>query len=475
MKIRHYLAAAAVMTAMATVTSCDDDMSTIGGSLSQGEVTIMADSIITNIDSRCTFLDSIDGRNITKLLGRINVPEYGSLTCSFVSQMMCATSMAVPDSIKVDDVDSIRLVLSVPRGSLTGDSLAPQQLKVFALEKQLPGDISSTFNPAGYYDPSAPLGTKSYTVSNIAKGDSALKREPYVRIPITMPLSLGKKIFTQYREDPSVFQWPSTFNQYFPGIYVEQNFGNGCIANIQKAEMFTYWAREEYRSVMQEDSTYTYEPVTVRDSVCLMAYQPEVIASNVIDYKVSDYLKNLVNEGSQIITTPGGYRCTINFPVQMLIDKYRENGSSLAVVSALRFEIPAETVSNSYGLTVAPNMLMIKKSEYESFFAENKIPDGKTSFYAAYDSDTGSYHFNAMRSYFMDMLADSDSGKVFEDEDTEFILVPVSVATESVSSYDGSVTTYVTRCQQYIERPSMTRLHTERAIIMFIYSNQSLD
>lgn len=455
--------------------SCQDELSEIGGSLSQGEVTIMTDSIFADIDSKCVYLDSIDGRNLTKLLGRINVPEYGNLSCAFVSQMMFATSMNVPDSIGVTDVDSLRLVLSVPRGSLTGDSLAPQQLKVYALEKPLPSDISSTFNPEGYYNVSSPLGTQSYTVSNIARGDSAIKNEYYIKIPVKLPVELGRKIFTQYREDPSVFQWPSTANQYFPGIYVEQTFGNGCIANVLKAEMFTYWNYTDYVDEMQPDSTYKKVPVIKRDSVCLMAYQPEVIASNVIKYQVSDYLQNLVSEGSQVITTPGGYRCTLNFPIQTLIDKYKDNGSALAVVSALRFDIPATAISNNYGLSVAPNLLMIKKSEYESFFAENKIPDGQTSFYAAYDSDSGSYHFTAMRSYFMSMLEEYDNGKTFTPEDTEFILVPVAVTTEQVKNYDGSTTTYVTRCQSYIEKPTMTLLHTDKALITFIYSNQSLE
>lgn len=466
---------AGVATAACWLSSCQDDVSGIGGSLSQGEVTIMADSIITDIPSQCVYVDQFDGRNVTKLLGRINVPEYGSLSCSFVSQMMCATSMNVPDTISVDDVDSLRLVLSVPRGSLTGDSLAPQQLKVYRLNKELPKDITSVFNPEGYYDPSAPLGTKSYTVSNIAKGDSALKYQPYVRIPVMMPLELGREIFTKYRENDPVFQWPATFNKYFPGIYVEQNFGNGCIANVVKAEFFTYWNRTAYKTVLQEDSTYSTVPITVRDSVCLMAYQPEVIASNVIDFKISDYIKDMVAAGGQVVTTPGGYMCNINFPVRMLIDKFHEGGSSLSVVSSLRFEIPAEAISNDYGLSYAPNLLMIKKSEYESFFAENKIPDGKTSFYAAYDTDTGSYHFDSMRSYFMSALEADANGEAVDGEESEFVLVPVAVTTESVTNYDGSVSTYVTRCQPYLSKPTMTRLHTERAIIMFVYANQSLD
>ena len=53
--------------------------------------------------------------------------------------------------------------------------------------------------------------------------------------------------------------------------------------------------------------------------------------------------------------------------------------------------------------------------------------------------------------------------------------MPVSVQTENVENYDGTVTTYVTRCQSYMERPTMTHLHTDRALIKFTYSNQIID
>ena len=64
------------------------------------------------------------------------------------------------------------------------------------------------------------MGVRSYTLSNIAKGDSALKRDSYVRIPVEMPVLFARDLFEKYRADDPVFQWPSSFNEYFPGIYV---------------------------------------------------------------------------------------------------------------------------------------------------------------------------------------------------------------------------------------------------------------
>lgn len=473
MKIKSIYAAAAALFSLAAFSSCEDSTSPIGGSLVNGEVTIVVDTLEMKLDASSILEPNFDSRTQTKLLGRINVPEYGSLDCSFVSQLMCATKMNIPDSITVNDVDSMRMVLTVPRGSLTGDSLAPQQLKVYQLTKQLPSDINSTFDPKGYYNPSDPLGVKSYTLSALSMNDSLFKLQKSIRIPIMLPRKLAQDIFTAYRNNPETFQWPQTFAQYFPGVYVEQNFGNGCIGVISSMKFYTYWhyTKMVYQKKDDDSGEYHYVPTIARDSVCLFSSQPEVLSANKITYNVSDYLKNLANSGKSIITTPGGYYVNVEFPAQEIIDKYDRDLYSVAVVSKLSFEIPAEAVENDYGLEAAPHLLMVKASERESFFRENKIPDGKTSFYAAYNSEKKCYTFAGMREYILDLI---NSGKPVDPADMDFSLVPVVVSTEEVPNYSSS-TTYVTRCAPYIGRPTVTQLDTDKAIICFSYSRQTME
>lgn len=473
MKIKSIYAAAAALFSLAAFSSCEDSTSPIGGSLVNGEVTIVVDTLEMKLDASSILEPNFDSRTQTKLLGRINVPEYGSLDCSFVSQLMCATKMNIPDSITVNDVDSMRMVLTVPRGSLTGDSLAPQQLKVYQLTKQLPSDINSTFDPKGYYNPSNPLGVKSYTLSALSMNDSLFKLQESIRIPIMLPRKLAQDIFTAYRNNPETFQWPQTFAQYFPGVYVEQNFGNGCIGVISSMKFYTYWhyMKQVYQKKDDDSGEYHYVPTLARDSVCLFSSQPEVLSANKITYNVSDYLKNLANSGKSIITTPGGYYVNVKFPAQEIIDKYDRDLYSVAVVSKLSFEIPAEAVENDYGLEAAPHLLMVKASEREAFFRENKIPDGKTSFYAAYNSEKKCYTFAGMREYILDLI---NSGKPVDPADMDFSLVPVVVSTEEVPNYSSS-TTYVTRCAPYIGRPTVTQLDTDKAIICFSYSRQTME
>lgn len=477
MKLGKILLAAAAAFGLAA-TSCQDNAGEIGSSLMKGEVTIVVDSLVIPIESTPVEVNTIDGRALTKLLGRINVPEYGSLKCSFVTQLLSATKLDVPDSIGVEDLDSMRLVLTMPRGALVGDSLAPQQLKVFRLTKQIPSGITSSFDPAGYYNPSEPLGVRSYTLCNIAN-DSLFNKSPYVKIPVKMPYGFAREVFERYRTNPDVFQWPSTFNEWFPGVYVDQNFGNGVLANITRVEMFEYW---HYTSrVYQKTGTdengkdvYGYVDHIKRDSVCVFASQPEVISSNMIDYRPAKTLVSAVGAGEAIVTSPSGFRANIHFPADKLLEEYARASNGLSVVSSLKFEIPATKVKNDHNIGVAPYLLMVRTSEAESFFTENKVPDNITSFYADFDEENQVYHFNGMRSYFLKLLEDQAAGKEIGAEDMEFTLLPVSVTTETVSGYQTS-TVYVTKCSPYTIGPTMTRLHTDRARVCFTFSSQEFE
>lgn len=152
--MRQILPVLALTCIALSFTACRDEVSEIGGSLSKGDISIIVDSLVTDVKGESRWVEDFDSRTTTKLLGNLTVPEFGNLKCNFVSQMMSATKMNIPDSITFQDVDSMRLILSIPRGAMTGDSLAPQQLRVFRLNRQLPADINSRFDPTGYYDPS---------------------------------------------------------------------------------------------------------------------------------------------------------------------------------------------------------------------------------------------------------------------------------------------------------------------------------
>lgn len=458
---------------MSFLWSCEEE-STIGGSLSKGEVTIVIDSLTYDLNGRSTENNTFDSRSTTKLIGKINVPGYGKLRCSFVSRLMSASTLDLPDSITVNMVDSMTLVARIPRGSFTGDSLAPQLMKVFLLDKQLPDDIDNNFNPEGYYNPSGLLGQKSYTLSAIAENDSLFKKATTIDVSMKMPHQMAINTFNSYRSDPSIFEWPQSFQQKFPGIYVEPSYGNGCIANVSNMIAYLHFHTRELRNVvLPGDSVSTKKEVFVKDSIALFSTAPEVLSSNNISFEISDDLKKKVEDGKKIITTPGGYGVEFVFPARDIIERYKKEESNLSVVSDLTFNIPASPLANNYGIGVAPSLLMIKKTEVEEFFANNSIPDNINTYAATYNSTTGNYSFSSLRNYILQYI---NSDQELKDEDTEFVLLPVSLLSESVTNpYTNVTTVYVIRCLPYTGNPTLTEVHTERANIVFTFTKQLLD
>lgn len=494
----HYIALFAGIIA-SVMGACQNETPTIGSGLASGEVHIAIDSLTWDgsrqwiyrgddstlvtcprIDRTTDYDVSIDSRSTTNLIGRLSVPEYGDLNCSFVSRLMCAKTLSIPDTIPMEQIDSMSLILSVPRGQLTGDSLAPQQLRVFRLNKSLPLDIDNTFDPTGYYNPDEPLGSKSYTLSALGMKDSLYSSLSYINVEIPMTRDMARATVKAYRDNPETFQWPQSFEQYFHGIYVEPSFGRGCVANIAATNFVIFYNYNTVQTVTTTDTTYT-EGVNKAVAVGVFESSPIVLSSNNITYKPSDYLRTLADSGESIITAPGGYRMKIKFPARQLIDIYRQSQSRLAVVANLTFNIPAEEIKNDYGITPPPYLLMVKTSKLDEFLANNSLPDNKESFYATYDAVNKRYAFSSMRSYIVDLIENG-----VKEEDLDFTIIPVNLTLESNSSnsssyygyYYGSSsnTTYsVTKCTPYILKPSMCRLFVDKAQTIFTYSTQMME
>lgn len=483
-----------------SATSCEDNASPIGNELVSGEVQIALDSLIWNgtnqyiyrgndsvliecpkLQFTTEYEKAVDSRSTTNLLGRLSVPEYGDLHCSFVSRLMCTTTLPIPDSIPLSQIDSMKLVLSVPRGELTGDSLAPQQLRAYRLTKSLPTDINNTFDPTGYYDPEQPIGSKSYTLSALGMSDSIYTKLSYINVDIPMTKEMAMNTVAAYRENPSTFQWPQSFEQYFHGIYVEPSFGRGCVANIAAVNFLIYYSYKETETTTDSDGISTSNLVTRVGTVGVFESSPIVLSSNNITYNPSTYLQNLVASGIPIVTAPGGYRVKCRFPGRELLEIYHRTTSKLSVVSGLTFTLPVEEISNDYGITPPPYMLMVKTSKLAEFLASNSLPDNKDSFYGSYNSAKKQYAFSSMRQYMLDLI---EKGENITDEDLEFTFIPANLTLESNSSNNNSyyyysssntATSYtVTKCTPYITSPAMCRLKLDEAQTVFTYSIQQM-
>lgn len=476
--MKHSLKVAAFLVSVASAigfVACNDDNSPIGAELVAGEISITVDSLTISIDAVTTPAEKYDARSQTNIIGRITAPEYGDLNCEYVARLMCASSLPIPDSISTTMIDSVMILLRIPRNQITGDSLSPQQIRVYRMGtafNEIKADtVTNEFNPDGLYNPDDILASKSYTLSAVAESD-VIVSSGYLTLPVKLNGKIyeefGPNLVEKYRKDPNLFVWPQSFAKYMPGIYVKPVFGSGCIANVSSTQFMVYYHHRYISTDYVDNEVVTSEKVK-KDSVALLSTAPEVLSTNRINYRPSAYLEAMQAAGKCIVTTPGGFHTRMSFPAERILKEYQKHDGSASVISNLTFTIPASRIPNDYGIGIPPYMLMIKKSEAAKFFTEGKIPDGLSSFWAQFDTSKGEYRFTSLRSYIIDL---SNKREITE-EDTEFLLMPVFMNIESnTNKYTGETISTVTSCTPYIIAPSMCELHADRATIVFTYSAQ---
>lgn len=445
-----------VITILISIFGCEENPY-IGTSIAQEDAKIVVDSFIS-VTGKSVMSERIQSRTITQLLGKIDANGYGYLSSDVVTQFMPAGKIDT-SNVSESDIDSLKLYLQIPLGGYIGDSIAPMGLKVYRLNKQLPYPIYSDFNPSDYYSTDDLIGSTTYAANALELNDSVQKLQ-YRTIAVDLPTSLGKEFFNKYKENPAIYSDPAIFSQFFPGIYITNSFGSGRIMKIGNAQVKLYYHKTVKMEETGEDSTYykvgNYFAVT-----------PEIVTNNNITYNISNDLESMIQNGDNILVAPTGTNVEISFPTQDIIETYVKNKGSLSVINSLTFEIPVAKIPNKYNITPPPYVLLIKKSDVDSFFANSQVTDNESSFYAAYNKEKNSYQFSDMRSYIVNMISKGDIGP----EDFEFVIIPVSVNTENTTSTSAI---YLKDIVPYIETPAMAKLLLDKAKIKFTYSTQTI-
>ncbi len=287
----------------------------------------------------------------------------------------------------------------------------------------------------------------------------------YRSVYVDLPVSLGVEFLNKYKEDPGTYSNPTSFAEFFPGMYITNSYGSGRIMKIANTQIKLYYHSKQ---TLDNGNDTTYSAVGN-----YFAVTPEIITNNNIDLRIADEVIQMAENGDNVVLAPAGMDLEITFPAREIIDKYRENSGNLAVINTLEFEIPAERIANDYGIEPPPYLLLIRSSDKDSFFANDDITDNRSSFYGEYDSSTKKYVFTDMRSYLLDLISKDE----ITDDDVTFTITPVSLTTESVSSsyYYYSTTEYIVEVAPYVDMPAMAKLSLDKAKIKLTFSRQTID
>lgn len=455
--------------------SCEESTSQAGTSLVEDEVAIIDDSSF-KVDGISDPNESVHSRTVLQLLGHLNAKGYGDISSDIVCQYMPAANIDTA-GVAVTDIDSVKLLLLMYKGAFVGDSAVPMGLTVHKLTSQLPTNMSSDFDPAGYYDPT-PMASTTYSALIDGSLDTGVDSEGsiYKQIVVDMPKQLGIDLYNLYLNSPETLSSPQAFAKWFPGLYITTSFGSGRMTRISNNAIMVY-----YHTTEKIGGTENPRDTTYRHVGSYMAVTPEVYNNNNISYSMSPDLKSMASDGKSILVGPLGYDVEFKFPAREILSRYRAQAGELAIVNSLSFSIPASAIENDYGITPPPYILMVKKSQKEKFFSSINVNDNMSSFYAAYNSSTGMYNFSSMLSYINDIIKSDEVTA----EDEEFVICPVNVSyypTSSSSSYysyyyygyASAATAQISSITPYVTEPVMAKLDFENAKIDFSFSKQTL-
>lgn len=462
MRVNNFpIIAAASLALSAALIGCGETDG-IGSSLIQSENNIIIEDNFS-LAGHSVSNEKVQSRTAMLLLGSIDADEYGEFASDFVTQFMPVAQIDTTLT-SAAAIDSVKLKMMYAPGSFIGDSIMPMGLEVYRLSKGLKAPIFSDFNPEDYYDPSQPIGSTIYSTSSLELSDS-LKRLDHRDIYVNLPLELGVELYNLYQTNPEVYNNPQTFAQHFPGIYVRNSYGSGRVTQIGATLLQLYY-HYDTKNFAGRDTTYNYVG-------SFYSATPEVLSNNNIDYSIAPQLNDMVAEGQPLIVAPAGLEVEMTFPLNDIIDFYREKSGRLSVINNLTMSIPATNISNTYGIRPPSQLLMVLKKDKDKFFEEGKVTDGVTSFYATFSDATDTYDFSSLRNYLLDALQREEP---ITADDFTFILTPVTVDAETVyDPYTGSQRVYVKSIVPYVQQPAMAKLRLDGAKIELTFTNQSVN
>lgn len=440
---------------------CDDNTGGLGMGMLPGSDGITIESKPFNVITEDATSGAVFAKTDIGYVGRFTDNEYGFgyYEGSFLTELNCMDDLTFPkaydpvtnrDSLNnmiSNDIDEsfalARLVLGYY--SFFGDSLSPMQVSVYEIDKQnLEKNHYTDINPDDYTTKNILLGRKSFSAIDLA--DSLRHKENYMH-SVSIPISdeLGKRIIKENWDNPGTFKDSDTFKEFFKGLYITSDIGDGTVLYIQHVSLEVVFY--SYQLDSKGDIQKKYNPETGEhdgaDSTFLAARSfastMEIIQANQI--QISDEVNEKVQEdGYTYLKSPAGIYTRAILPIGEIMDKEKGIDLDRDTINSVKLVFNAyhHETTNEYSMSPPSSVLLIKESEMKEFFEKNKIPNNTTSYYSYFLNNQ--YEFpNIMRlitSMAKEMEKDKEeAGSAWDEEEwldkNAVAIIPVSIGTSS--------------------------------------------
>lgn len=362
-------------TLLLCIVACDDNTGTLGSSIIPGADSLEIKTRTYQAATRSIKVDSVLGKTGKVYLGRFTDPETGSmLEADFIAQFNCAEGGNVfPEEIIGDTACRTELILYFT--TFFGDSTNTMAAEVYELEQTLQEGEKYYTNidfTQFYNTESDPIAQKVYTAIDYSIDEDELEDpEHYANVSIPLPTEIGTKIIKQYRDNPEYFANATNFiENVCKGYYVKCSQGDGTMLYIDQVALNVYFR-------IDEDSTYVTQFSGSQEVLQTNRFSTQEV-QHLIDDDTCTYLK-----------TPAGIFTEVTLPVDaMTIEGDSINSAKITFTRYNRESSPR------YQFGIPQTLLMVRKSEMNTFFEKNKLTDNITSYYTTYNDTYNHYEYN---------------------------------------------------------------------------------
>jgi hypothetical protein len=383
-------------------------------------------------------------RTTSGLLGKIDDSFYGYLESDFICQFYCPDGFEFSHTPAGGHIDSVELRLYYK--SWVGDSLAPMQVQVFRINKELERNFYTNFDPDPYRGEL--LGTQVYTPFDYTVPDTTRYKKDsdstytfYPQISILLDRGFGQEFY-----EHGSFASQEDFNDFLKGLYVTTGFGSGNVIQVDLSHLNIYYHYTITGSEGQDSLVQGGERFGVTR---------EVLQLNRAKHKDIDIDKLTDDNGSfTYLKTPSGVYTHIVIPVTAMRDSLEGR-----IINHVPFEpSPMPLVDEPFAFPRPPYLLLLPVDSISSFFENNRIENNTSSFLFTYNASTNTYQYGVTTydSYSSTLSTTYSvmniSGLVKlhleegpEDKDLELALIPVSRQTQTSYStvYTSSLSHYL--------------------------------
>ena len=387
-----YMAMAA-FAAMA-IYSCNDDVLTIGTTLTDEGDKLDLNSTSFDVETRTVIADSVFALSSKCYLGRVRDPEtQADVKSEFTTQFHILELMFVRPEEEVISrwngmaaADSCELLLYLAKPFEKTDSL--EALKMQVSEMAVPVEEGrryySNFNPRalGMLRSGGLSKGKMFTYANLADKDSLRKTSSYlqnIRIRLDAPYTdkegvaydnYGTYLMQQYYQHPEHFRNSYTFtHNVCPGMFFEVTDGFGFHSQVSYMGLRVY-----YHYILND---------TVHNTYFTLGGTQEVLQTTLVSNDKEAISRLAAETQHTYLKSPAGLFTEVTMPVEA-IKRNHENDSLLAAKISFQRINNESSDKRLFGITNA--ILMVQADSLTSFFEKKKNVDGKTAFLAQYNS-----------------------------------------------------------------------------------------